>query len=214
MDEFSDIERYVKDPLLLGKLCRDVISRLNVLGNDGGSSETKIQLMRISQTIDKLEKDGVGIPDALRKEKLRLAAIFDQAAESVTVWRHLLQELKEIVDDLEKRLGKTFGPTDAKRKTGKPVSSRGDQTPREELIRLVLVSLKELGGSAQCNDVLAVMEKKMRGKFLPGDLENDPSFGVKWKHNAHWARLKLANDGDLDKHSPRGHWRLSKGGNP
>jgi hypothetical protein len=73
-----------------------------------------------------------------------------------------------------------------------------------------LILLTELGGSAHCNDVLALMERKLQGRFFPGDLEDDDSFGVKWKHNAHWARLKLANDGVLIKDSPRGYWQLRK----
>jgi hypothetical protein len=87
---------------------------------------------------------------------------------------------------------------------------RKQQTQRSEIIAYLLDALNELGGSARCNDVLDLMEKKFQEKFLPGDFEVDKAHGTKWRHNTHWARLILANEGVFEKESPRGYWQIRK----
>jgi len=206
----QDIDRFVKDPSLLIELCRDVIDRIDCASDSANTGEKDAQLREIAKAVEKLERMGVPVPDALRKEKLRLACFVSTKSESMNALHGLLHELEKIVDVLKKRLGKQSSLPKKREKIRRNRSSDSAQTPRHELMHLILVSLKELGGSADCNEVLSLIEKKLQGKFLPGDLEDDDSFGVKWRHNVHWARLKLANDGDLIKHSPRGFWQLSK----
>ncbi|HHD63604.1 MAG TPA: hypothetical protein ENK96_04420 [Desulfobulbaceae bacterium] len=206
----QDIDRFVKDPSLLIELCRDVIDRIDCGSNNSDTGEKEAQLREIAKAVEKLEKMGVPVPDPLRREKLRLATIVNTKSESRNALHHLLHELEKMVSDLRKRLWKEPSAPKRRVKIRRRCSSDPSQTPRQELMHLILVSLKELGGSADCNEVLQLIEKKLQGKFLPGDLEDDDNFGVKWRHNVHWARLKLANDGDLIKDSPRGFWQLSK----
>ena len=68
-----DIGRFIKDPGLLIELCREVIDRIDCAPDNAKTSEKEAQLREIAKTVEKLEKMGVPVPDALRAEKTRLA---------------------------------------------------------------------------------------------------------------------------------------------
>ena len=210
MSDSTDIDRFVKDPSLLVELCREAIEQLDAGNNDAEITSMEAQLREIAKAVEKLEKLGVPVPDALRAEKTRLAAALSIKTETLRSLRLLADGLQAVCNELADRLGRP-GTSSIPKKVG-TTSSRGPakQTSQNMMMSCLVESLTELGGAAHCKDVLRLMERKLRGKFLPGDLEKDHSFGVKWKHRAHFARLQLANDGILIKNSPRGYWQLSK----
>ena len=210
MSQGPDIDRFVKDPSLLVDLCREVIERLNA-GNDNTEiAPMEAQLREIAKAVEKLEKSGIPVPDAWRAEKTRLAAALGIKTETLRSLRLLANGLQAVCSELSDRIGMP-STSPIPKKVGKP-TPRGPakQTSQSMMMSYLIEALTELGGAAHCNDVLRLMEGKLRGKFLPEDLEKDHTFGVKWKHNAHFARLKLANDGIMIKDSPRGYWQLSK----
>ena len=63
----NEVERYVKDPSRLVELCREVIDRLDAEVDNSDTAAMEAQLREIARAIDKLEKLGVQVPDALRK---------------------------------------------------------------------------------------------------------------------------------------------------
>jgi len=211
MSSDSDIVCFVKDPSLLIELCREVIDQLKINAGDPETGTMQVQLREIAKAIERLENIGVSVPDSLRSEKTSLIAALSIKMDANQALANLIDGLEIILNDIKDRPGRPSKTTPPKRIERRRTSSEKKQTPRSELISYLLDSLNELGGSAHCNDVLSLMEKKLKDKFLPGDLEKDNSFGQKWKHNAHWARLNLANDGILIKDSPRGYWQLRKG---
>ena len=91
----------------------------------------------------------------------------------------------------------------------KGMRSQREQTPQSVLAEKLIEALRELGGSAKCVDVVNLMEKKLQGRLLPGDMEPDDHHQLKWKHQAHWARDRLKLDGVIRDHSPRGYWQLN-----
>jgi hypothetical protein len=210
MNSYCDIDRFIKDPSLLIELCRDVIDRIDSIPADPKTSEKQMQLREIGKAVEKLEKMGVSVPDSLRAEKIRLISSLSIKTDAIQTLANLIEGFEKILNDLKTRIGRPPIRLMTKSVGKRSPHLEKNQTPRTVIISCLLDSLNELGGSAYCNDVLALMEKKLQDKFLPGDLENDGSFGEKWKHNAHWARLKLANDDILIKDSPRGYWQLSK----
>jgi hypothetical protein len=210
MSNGADIDRYVKDPGLLIELCRAVVDRLDAGTDHVATGAMQAQLLEIAKAIERLENMGVDVPDTFRAEKTRLAAALGTKTEASQALKQLTQGFEEVLQGLKVRLGRVSSPAVSQRPSGRRTRAGTSQTPRYEIISFLLDSLTELGGSAHCNEVLVLMERKLQGRFLPGDLEDDDSFGVKWKHNAHWARLKLANDGTLIKDSPRGYWQLKK----
>ncbi|MFC1896546.1 hypothetical protein ACFL0Q_07815, partial [Thermodesulfobacteriota bacterium] len=114
-----DIDRFVKNPSLLIELCREVIDRINSGSDEPKAAEKEAQLREIAKAIEKLEKMGVPVPDALRGEKTRLAAelgIQDQAEQTL---HHLADELDAIIKEVDTRLGRRSNPRENKKPPGK-----------------------------------------------------------------------------------------------
>ncbi len=207
-----DIRPFLDDPSLLTETFREVIKALVSSGEDDVTHEKEAQLREIAKGIEQLEKAGVPVLDVLRGEKTRLAAELAMQSERLAVLNRLADEMEEILRDLKAKIGRSDKPAGGKKRRQKRPRSGKEQTPQSEFARLIPEALRELGGVAECNAVLAVIEEKIKGKLLPGDLEYDERFQLKWRHNAHWARLKLVKDGVILKKSSRGrgYWELSE----
>ncbi|MBU1716540.1 MAG: hypothetical protein KKG70_13130 [Proteobacteria bacterium] len=209
MSHVGEVERYVKDPSLLVELCREVIERLDGGSDNGETAAMEAQLREIARAIDKLDKLGVPVPDALRGEKTRLAAALGVSAEATQTLNHLADELEELLKELKDRIGRTPEATPAKKPRAK--RSKSPKTDKTILRRLIVEALRHLGGSAPKNDVLKYIEGKLHGKLLPGDLEwREATNDHAWQNNACWERNAMKNDGILKADSPRGIWELSE----
>ncbi|QQG64959.1 hypothetical protein [Desulfobulbus oligotrophicus] len=210
MSHGGEVERYMKDPGLLVELCRKVIERLDTGSENGETAAMEAQLREIARTIDKLDKQGVPVPDALRAEKTRLAAALGVSAEATQMLNHLADELEELLKELKDRIGRT--PEAAPTKKPRTKRSKSPKTDKAILRILIIEALRHLGGSAPKNDVLKYMEEKLLGKLLPGDLEwREATNDHAWQNNACWERNAMKNDGILKADSTRGIWELSEG---
>jgi hypothetical protein len=101
-----DIGRFTKDPGLLIELCREVIDRIDCAPDDAKTNEKETQLREIAKAVEKLEKMGVPVPDALRAEKTRLAVELGSQTQAEQTLQHLAKELDGIIKDLNARLKK------------------------------------------------------------------------------------------------------------
>ena len=184
----NEVERYVKE----------------VDKSDTAAMEA--QLREIARAIDKLEKLGVQVPDALRAEKTRLAAALGANSETTQTLNHLADEFQDLLKDLKSRIGRSpEGPSP--KKIAK--RSKAPKTDKTILRNLIIEALQYYGGSAHKNDVLKYMEKKLHGKLLPGDLEwRDATNDYVWQNNACWERNAMKNEGLLKRGSLRGIWAL------
>lgn len=209
MSHGGEVERYVKDPSLLVELCREVIERLDAGSDNGETAAMEAQLREIARAIDKLDKQGVPVPDALRAEKTRLAAALGVSAEATQTLNHLADELDELLKDLKDRIGRTFDATPAKKPRAKRLNS--PKTDRSILRSLIIEALNELGGSAHKNDLYKLIEKKYEGRFLPGDFDYLPDGKrIVWKNYSDWEGTAMRQEGLLKSDSPRGIWELSE----
>lgn len=209
MSHGGEVERFVKDPSLLVELCREVIERLDAGSDNGETAAMEAQLREIARAIDKLDKQGVPVPDALRAEKTRLAAALGVSAEATQTLNHLADELEDLLKDLKDRIGRTPEAAPARKPRAK--RSKSPKTDKTILRKLIVEALRHLGGSAPKNDVLKYMEEKLHGKLLPGDLEwREATNDHAWQNNASWERYAMTQDGTLKTGSPRGIWELSE----
>ena len=209
MTNGSEVDRYVKDPSLLLELCQEVIDRLDAGSENDDTAAMEAQLREIAKAIDKLDKIGVAVPDALRAEKTRLAAALGISAEAVQVLSHLADELEELLKGLKTRLGRTSDGDTSKKPRAK--RSRSAKTSNATLRDLIVEALRQHGGSCHKNDVLKYMEQKLNGKLLPGDMEwRETTRDHAWQNNACWERYQMTKDGVLKTGSPRGIWELSE----
>ena len=202
----NEVERYVKDPSRLVELCREVIDRLDAEVDNSDTAAMEAQLREIARAIDKLEKLGVQVPDALRAEKTRLAAALGANLETTQTLNHLADEFQDLLKDLKSRIGRSpEGPSP--KKIAK--RSKTPKTDKTILRNLIIEALQYYGGSAHKNDVLKYMEKKLHGKLLLGDLEwRDATNDYVWQNNACWERNAMKNEGLLKSGSLRGIWEL------
>ncbi len=88
----------------------------------------------------------------------------------------------------------------------------GLSTPRQPYRRPILEALNELGGRAYADDVLKVVEEKMKPLLNESDLEKPASGMVRWRKAANWVRWTLVQEGLLKPNSRRGVWELSDKG--
>ncbi|MDE2126056.1 MAG: hypothetical protein KGJ62_05660 [Armatimonadetes bacterium] len=108
MTDAIDIEQYVKDPDLLVELCRQVCDELRTNSPTGEVVQCQAQLREIAKAVERLEKAGVTVPEALRAEKTRLAAALAVNEEASKSLASLSGGLKSILEDIG---GRRIGPT-------------------------------------------------------------------------------------------------------
>lgn len=209
MSHGGEVERYVKDPNLLVELCREVIERLDAGSDNGETTAMEAQLREIARAVDKLDKQGVPVPDALRAEKTRLAAALGVSSESSKILSHLADELGKLLKDIKVRIGRTSEAEPAKQSRSQ--RSKSSKTDRSVLRRLIIEGLHALGGSAHKTDLYKLIEKNYEGRFLPGDFDHLPDGKrIVWKNYSDWEGSLMRKEGLLKSDSPRGVWALNE----
>ena len=118
--------------------------------------------------------------------------------------------LAEILERIEDVLGQAV-IEDKSAKSSNPHLriSRQPRTSHSVLKNYVIQALTELGGRAQCSEVLDRMHNLLEGKLLPGDLKPHKSSGLYWRYYSHWAYQRLIHEGIARRTSQRGYWELN-----
>lgn len=210
MSQDIDIGRFVKDPSLLIELCREIIDRIECAPDNAKTSEKEAQLREIAKAVEKLEKMGVPVPDALRAEKTRLAADLGTQTQSEQTLQRLADGLDVVIKDLKARLKYANDTPNAKRTRTK--RSRSPKTDKKVLRENIIKALRSLGGRAKVPDVIEEMGRQLEGKLMPGDLEwRESTSEYAWQNNAKWERYRMTQDGTLRNDSSRGYWELGEG---
>ncbi len=207
-----DLDVFVKEPCLLVELCCKVIDLIDSRSDDLKLKEMEVQLREIAGSVEKLEKIGVAVPDALRAEKTRLAAELATKDRAKKVLKELADGLKEISKELDARLGL---PKDRKQSCGQQkMRVKSPKLPRTDpriLRQNIIQALEKSGGRAKVKKVIELMGNQLNGKLLKGDLEWRESTGeLAWQNNAKWERYRMVQDGILRGDSPRGYWELKR----
>lgn len=210
MNEKPDIDRFVKEPSFLIALCREVVYRIDSGAAGTKAAEKEVQLREIAKAIEKLEKKGVSVPDALRAEKTRLAVDLGTKAQTEQHLRQLAEGLGNVVKKLNDRL--RLGNVQAGAKKTKRKRSRSPKTDKKVVRKNIIRALRRLGGRGRVAEVIEQMGRQLDGKLLPGDLEwRESTNEFAWQNNAKWERYNMTQDGTLRSDSPRGYWELGEG---
>jgi hypothetical protein len=205
MNHEGEIDRYVDDPCLLVALCRDVFDRLGVKASSESMAEGAAQLREIALAIDKLDKQDVPVPAALRSEKIRLAAELDHNSKRLAALKMLADELHNITHNLKSRHIKST----ERAQIGEHRRKRSNtlKTSRPVLRILIIEALNELGGSAHKRDVYKRIAKNHEGRFLPGDFDYLPDGKrISWQNYCDWEATLMRKEELLRSDSPRGIW--------
>ena len=218
MHDDSQYDPFIKDPNLLLDSCRVVIDHLSSnLKKSAEIEAAEAQLKEISYSIERLEKIGISIPDALRQEKIRLAVFLSTMTDNKKILINFANELKEILIDLDSRLNDSrYNPNKSLSRTTGSVSKRTNSkvTDSKTLQAHIIMALKKLGGSATAAEVKDEMRIQLEGKLLPGDMEYRINKKGKktlcWIANTGGVRINMIKDGILKEDSPYGIWELNE----
>lgn len=93
-------------------------------------------------------------------------------------------------------------------------AQRGAKTPQSEFRAPILSVLRKHGGQAARMTVLGELEKLLKDKLTPYDLEDIDSGDIRWQKSAEW-EVRVMREAGLLKpvtQGPRGYWVLSKTG--
>jgi hypothetical protein len=72
--------------------------------------------------------------------------------------------------------------------------------------------ISENGGRAAAREVLDELETRLDGQLTEVDREQLSSGDLRWRNRAQFVRLRLVEQGDMVKDSPRGIWEISEQG--
>ncbi len=90
---------------------------------------------------------------------------------------------------------------------------RGEGIPMKDFMAPILEVIYQLGGSARSNQVLELVELRMRPHLEDIDYQPIPSGGeIRWHKKANWARYALIQRGLLQANSKWGVWELTQQG--
>lgn len=197
----NEIIKYANNPKPLLDLLSALIEYL--VNNDANKAlnSKNIQLIEINKAIKALEKRDVLVPDSLRSEKSKLIADISSLS-TVPKLQFIQNELEEILAKLK--------VDDSKESKRKRTRSKMPKTDNATLRKILLDVLKESGGKAKVKEIKYAMGKKLKDKFLPGDLLlRSDGRTVAWFNNVQWERLRLVQTGILKSESPSGLWELA-----
>lgn len=90
-----------------------------------------------------------------------------------------------------------------------PRAKTGTILPEAEYELPMLEIIAEHGGRAPAREVLDELETRLSGKLTEVDRATLASGDIRWRNRAQFIRLRLIQEGDLVKDSPRGVWELT-----
>jgi hypothetical protein len=99
-----------------------------------------------------------------------------------------------------------------------PGRTRGRRAPSHEIlpesdyIGPLLQVLAEKGGSAHASEVVEEVGTRLGARLTSLDKERLPSGGIRWQNRMQFARLRLAEEGLIERNTRRGVWALTDAG--
>lgn len=89
---------------------------------------------------------------------------------------------------------------------------RGTLLAQDEYVEPLLTVLAEYGGSATVPEIIAAVEERLTDKLTATDRDRTASGAIRWQGRLQFVRLRLVDEGLLEKGSPRGRWSISADG--
>jgi len=131
------------------------------------------------------------------------------------LFKEVQKYAEPLVDNFETALWKAL----RKNEELQPVRARkaksravGELTNSSDFWKLILDVLVARGGRAERQDVHSDIERRMKSRFKPGDLEVNRDGTLKWSKQVDYQRLAMVQEGLLRKDSSRGNWEITENG--
>lgn len=97
-------------------------------------------------------------------------------------------------------------------KAGRPRAKSGTLLSESEYEFPLLQIIAEHGGRSPAREVLDELETRLDGRLTDVDREQLASGDIRWRNRAQFVRLRLVEQGDMVKNSPRGVWEITDQG--
>ncbi len=153
----------------------------------------------------------IRITDATWERLKRWAEPLEDSPEDAV--RKVLEAAEEHLKCSNPQTIKTVNIISEKKRRNIGRLQKGLKIPNQAFRRPILDAIYELGGSAPVEDVLRIVEEKMKGLFSEVDYQNLPAGGdIRWCNTAQWERYIMVKDRLLKSDSTRGIWELSDKG--
>jgi hypothetical protein len=202
---------------LLVAVCQAVFQKLGQIDSPHQNANTEAQLGAVAKSIDMLAKQGVPVPDALRAEKLRLAAAADQQSTTTGALGELLAKLEALIVEHKARFGHApeagaSGQTHGKQDGPPEIGPDG-------LKRMIIEVLREYGGQARAAEVVYQVGERLASypacrTTSRGRGHSRHGMGNSWRIMIDWARLQLVQEGLVYIDALNGQWTLAEGDLP
>jgi hypothetical protein len=111
-----------------------------------------------------------------------------------------------------RRRASTRAATRPRRRSRAPRAKAGTTLPDAEFEIPILEIIRDKGGRAPTREVIDALGERLDGRLTDVDREALASGDIRWRNRAQFARLKLIEQGDMVKASPRGLWEISEQG--
>jgi|APSaa5957512622_1039677.scaffolds.fasta_scaffold75940_2 restriction system protein len=165
----------------------------------------------------KLLIQGLGIEYQKQSELGKKFSNVNKINEAEIISRNLeiIQENLISVEQAYSEWGniKLVHPKSNKKKQKLKRISRGLRTQEQEFRIPILKVIVENGGAGKVNDILPIVESKMKNILRPSDYDLvGNSNEVRWRNTARWERKRMKDDGLLRKDSKKGVWEVSQNG--
>jgi len=99
-----------------------------------------------------------------------------------------------------------------RRKMGHTRAKAGSILSDAEYQLPILQILEEKGGRAPTREVIDALGQRLDGRLSETDRAPLASGDIRWRNRAQFVRLKLIEQGDMRKGSPRGVWEVTEQG--
>lgn len=183
------------------------IEELNDITKNFDKSEinlNKEKLQTLEKSINDLYDKGLSnLTTELQREKTKIEESMHDylnAEEELLALKRKLSDLLDLIliDDKPERKKRT---------------RRGEKTPQDTYIIPILESIIESGGEGRANNILSMVEQKIKGILKDVDYELLPSGAdIRWRNTAKWVKSAMKNQGLLKSGSPHGIWEISEKG--
>lgn len=184
----------------------DLIETVEERGESPDVKAKAEQLKAVAQSIRRLEKKNVPVPEDLRQLKLSLNMEADPEIATSRFFDMVRKEVARLNDHLSVEPKKRSGRNKHFKTNRQPITRQEEYRPH------IMAALKANGGHAHCHVVFEWIEKQFKDKFLPGDLAHRRCGELVWLNNVRWQRQAMVNEGIIKRKSSHGHgvWQLQE----
>lgn len=174
--------------------------------NEQELKEKKAKFQTINNTIRQLSKQGIPVPDELKRMRDGFIAEIDKLSMPIEGIGKIYSRLLNIVEDL----GRLCRRSPRKDLYLKYVEQKKTETDIDSLSKVLITVMEKMGGSGKEKSITQGIEKALQNDLTEADLDCPKGKTPRWKTNLKQARKKLIEKGVLTPDSDGKTWTIAR----